>query len=425
MDWSADEAITISNIESGDKVVLGRLYKCTGKAFPTAIFEKYSNISAATLTCQIQSISSPELESARRLTSLELQRNEIGRIQARTFEHLDQATRLDLSYNSIATLEDYAFSGMSALEELSLANNNLTTLNKNAFSGATKLRSISLASNDISSIEVGTFDWPQSNVSELDLSRNQLTELHDNLFSGMAELRTIKLAENKLATLKKNIFAGVLKLKAIDLEKNSLTTIEAGAFDLPEVIEINLKHNPLSSLPDNLFANAPKMQRLILIQTDFTKFPSALLQPSVAIEELAFSVTTMCEVIASDLAMAHKLRVATLLGVDLLPPATPGEEKPSALVEIFITGNRLTNNILNHLAPLRNLEHIRFGSSGNIKNVTDLEKVREIFPNIKDITILEYDFDCDWARIAASALQLNGVSLWVVPCPVLEITSDQ
>ncbi|KAL4641042.1 hypothetical protein GN956_G11784 [Arapaima gigas] len=132
-------------------------------------------------------------------------------------------------------------------ERLELNGNNLTRINKNDLSGLKYMRVLQLMENQIGTIERGAFD-DMKELERLRLNRNQLHQLPELLFQKNAALSRLDLSENFIQAIPRKAFRGATDIK------NLLT------FSPTALFPRTLNNNNISSIPVSSFNHMPKLR---------------------------------------------------------------------------------------------------------------------------------------------------------------------
>uniref|UniRef100_A0A8C3P1U5 Slit homolog 1 protein n=1 Tax=Chrysemys picta bellii TaxID=8478 RepID=A0A8C3P1U5_CHRPI len=122
-------------------------------------------------------------------------------------------------------------------ERLELNGNNITRINRNDFSGLKQLRVLQLMENQINAVERGAFD-DMKELERLRMNRNQLHTLPELLFQNNQALSRLDLSENLLQAVPRKAFRGATDLKNLQLDKNQIGCIEDGAFRALRGLEV-------------------------------------------------------------------------------------------------------------------------------------------------------------------------------------------
>ncbi|XP_056617252.1 slit homolog 1a [Triplophysa dalaica] len=145
-------------------------------------------------------------------------------------------------------------------ERLELNGNNLTRINRNDFSGLKYLRVLQLMENQIVMVERGAFD-DMRELERLRLNRNQLQQFPELLFQKNAALSRLDLSENFIQAIPRKAFRGATDIKNLQLDKNHISCIEDGAFRALRDLEVlTLNNNNISSIPVSSFNHMPKLR---------------------------------------------------------------------------------------------------------------------------------------------------------------------
>uniref|UniRef100_A0A8B9S595 Slit guidance ligand 1 n=1 Tax=Apteryx owenii TaxID=8824 RepID=A0A8B9S595_APTOW len=151
-------------------------------------------------------------------------------------------------------------SGWASTSRMELNGNNITRINKNDFSGLKQLRVLQLMENQISTVERGAFD-DMKELERLRLNRNQLHTLPELLFQHNQALSRLDLSENFIQAIPRKAFRGATDLKNLQLDKNQISCIEDGAFRALRGLEVlTLNNNNITSIPVSSFNHMPKLR---------------------------------------------------------------------------------------------------------------------------------------------------------------------
>lgn len=145
-------------------------------------------------------------------------------------------------------------------ERLELNGNNLTRINRNDFSGLKYLRVLQLMENQIITVERGAFD-DMRELERLRLNKNQLQQFPELLFQKNEALSRLDLSENFIQAIPRKAFRGATDIKNLQLDKNHISCIEDGAFRALRGLEVlTLNNNNISSIPVSSFNHMPKLR---------------------------------------------------------------------------------------------------------------------------------------------------------------------
>lgn len=124
-------------------------------------------------------------------------------------------------------------------------------LASNQFFYAAKLNSLVLNSNSVRRLTAAVFSTAP-NLAFLVLSDNIIDQIEDHAFYGLSNLDELHLERNKIKVLRRYTFSGAENLQSLDLQTNEIEMIEDGAFDLPQLIQLQLARNKIKILPSDL-----------------------------------------------------------------------------------------------------------------------------------------------------------------------------
>jgi Leucine-rich repeat (LRR) protein len=133
------------------------LGKIDSRLFPPKSFEMLAKLNLS--SSQIDSISSCALSNlGHSLVELNLESNNLTRIEASTFQTLSKLKKLYLNANKIQWVARQAFRGLVSLDELNMHDNKLVRIKSGTFKPLVKLKQLRLFINGIKSIEAGVFE---------------------------------------------------------------------------------------------------------------------------------------------------------------------------------------------------------------------------------------------------------------------------
>ncbi|XP_029466034.1 slit homolog 1 protein [Rhinatrema bivittatum] len=145
-------------------------------------------------------------------------------------------------------------------ERLELNGNNITRINKNDFAGLKQMRVLQLMENQINTLERGVFD-DMKELERLRLNRNHLHTLPELLFQNNQALSRLDLSENAIQAIPRKAFRGATDLKNLQLDKNQISCIEDGAFRALRGLEVlTLNNNNITTVPVSSFNHMPKLR---------------------------------------------------------------------------------------------------------------------------------------------------------------------
>ena len=229
----------------------------------------------------------PGLSALRKLTTLNLSRNQIGNEALEVISYIPTLRELRLGDNSLTgglpdilgelkaleildlhgnSIEDipHAIESMSKLKILNLAGNKLTTMPMAAMaemplteilashnrlgghlfpstiSQVTSLQILDVSHNALVSIGDGPFNMPS--LHTFDVSSNRLTALPDLTVSH--KLSTLNASENQIRTIPEG-FTLLQALKSADFSGNNLLTLDDGIGSMENLTILNISNNPL------------------------------------------------------------------------------------------------------------------------------------------------------------------------------------
>ncbi len=176
-------------------------------------------------------------------------KHNIRGIKPKTFiKNTKKVAVLRMDSHKIQKLEANTFEGLDNLETLSMKRGSLVEIDVSAFNGLDSLKTLDIGKNRIKAIAPGTF-------------RNLL------------ELKVLDLGHNSISTLDAGIFSGLVNLEKINLENNLLAGLPEYLFkDNKYAIEIRLSNNKLKNVPSKLFSHISELVKLDLKHNECIDF---------------------------------------------------------------------------------------------------------------------------------------------------------
>ena len=169
------------------------------------------------------------------LKVLSLKNNRLEKLDLRVFCNLVQLEDLDLSFNKINELNTANMPrNLSKLTSLNLQSNQLKFIDPNAFIGLKSLKNLNLSNNKLETLEAHFFQFSRV-LKCVHLQKNNLKMTIDaNTFPGSFELiNEIYLQENPLVSIKDDAFSGMKGLNRLSFD---LTTSFVGLPDQSESV---------------------------------------------------------------------------------------------------------------------------------------------------------------------------------------------
>jgi insulin-like growth factor-binding protein complex acid labile subunit len=224
---------------------------------------------------------------------------------------LDKMVCLDLDENELVKIENGTFENLKSLKTLIIRNNNIEQVDANAFAGLTELRKIRIGSNKIKSlirlddsvdltlfsmienlveiINDNSFANFNKSVSRINVSWNKIQAIDDfafnlemltildltgnfiytlnssDIFYGLANLKELFLSRNVLMSLLPFKFEYLVNLNVLDLNDNFIEEIQNSSFfGLTSLIALSLRGNRLTKLNNSDFMYLNNVTRLEL-----------------------------------------------------------------------------------------------------------------------------------------------------------------
>ncbi|XP_026217825.1 toll-like receptor 13 [Anabas testudineus] len=219
---------------------------------------------------QIQIIHKDAFRALQKLRILTLSGNLLSSVPTAT-RNLPALEELNLNNNNISRLECEDFANQTMLRRLSLYHNSISALKDCVFKDLIRLQVLKLQTNHLSDLN-SAFKKHLPNLSILYLNANQLTQIKNVEFKGLHSLQNLSLHDNQIKDLEKGCFIGLTNLTEILLQKNKVTEAELnkGVFnDLRNLRRLDLRENRIkyqssSSLREPPFSQLFQLETLAL-----------------------------------------------------------------------------------------------------------------------------------------------------------------
>lgn len=258
----------VSNVDFlhyNNLVRLNLQYNQIQKIQPKA-FVNLSNLEELYLGHNILSdITTGTLDTLKKLTILYGNNNNIKVISPGLFTHLDNMVKLRLDGNSIQALQDSAFKGLASLHYLHLESNKLHHIHRNAFSGLASLRFLNLAHNKQSAVRNALTFSHLAALTTLLLSENEIRYVGANVFQNLQKLSRLSLSNNRISRLDRGALKGLSSLRELLIDGNELEEIPAGLLDsLERIEELDFSRNQISNVDSLAFSQLKHLKVLKL-----------------------------------------------------------------------------------------------------------------------------------------------------------------
>ena len=198
------------------------------------------------------------------LTNLSLKFNRISieKLETSIFENLEKIVNLDLSYNLIHSIPNNVFGKLNFLTNLNLNNNFFKLIDEKMLFGLYSLINIAVNFNQIISINEETFSMCCKKIKTLSLNSNLIETLWF-LFSNVSE--RVDLSSNLIKTIKKDSFKKLNFVSYLILNDNKIETIETNSFEkFSTMIFLDLSKNKLIEIKNGTFKNNSNLDYLDL-----------------------------------------------------------------------------------------------------------------------------------------------------------------
>ncbi len=160
-----------------------------------------------------------------KIRSITLSNNLIQSIPNFIFANLSICFFLNLQQNQISRIERNSFEGLVSLRHLNLAHNMISVVHDQAFASPRRLRILYLQHNKISLVNCSTFE-SLYNLQTLVLNDNEITAIHEHTFASLQMLSFLQLDHNNLSCISFNLFGNLTSVRNLKLECNKIQSLK-------------------------------------------------------------------------------------------------------------------------------------------------------------------------------------------------------
>uniref|UniRef100_A0A6B2EHK6 Putative reticulon/nogo receptor n=1 Tax=Phlebotomus kandelakii TaxID=1109342 RepID=A0A6B2EHK6_9DIPT len=184
------------------------------------------------------------------LFDVNLEANQISKVETQAFENLPQLEVLSLGYNNITHLPDDVFGSLGKLKELHVQHNHIAQLSRDVFKGLGNLLNLDMSYNNLTFVGNTVFAELWS-LQELAMHNNKIEQISERAFDGLNNLHTLQLQHNRLIALHNGIFTVVPALNSLNLLDNQLETLTFE--NLHPIFGNLLRPNSVLNIDENKF----------------------------------------------------------------------------------------------------------------------------------------------------------------------------
>ncbi|KAJ8032348.1 Protein artichoke [Holothuria leucospilota] len=288
-----------------------------------------------TVNCALQALTELPTGIPANVSTLDLQRNEIKKLDEESFQYMLILEKLSLFQNYLETLNTHLFSKTVMLQELDISFNQLKDLPDYLLRNTSGLKKFHLKRNFLVTLPSELFSQSIA-LEDLDISYNKLVELPEYLLRNNIKLIKLRLAGNKLTRFRKDFFLQLRNLQELDLSVNHITNMDVNFLSFSKMLwKFSLAGNKLTTLPSHLFSHSYGLEELDVSSNQLEYLPEHLLQNTTKLNVL----------------LLHNNRIKRF-GKDFF-------RQLKFLDELNLDHNQLSNMDLAILSPLKTLRFLR------------------------------------------------------------------
>lgn len=390
---------------------------CTLFTLPLGLFVQFPHIRTVYVwNVQLQLVKPEIFQNAKELSMLDLSRNRIEHLVARTFSLAPNLKHLVLTMNRIRTIDVNTFSELMNLTVLKLNENQLTLMPANVFAPLRQLKTIRLNHNSIKTIPMELFAenvqleniYLNDNaielmageqtfrhlnaVREFDLHNNPILNLECCVINAESiDIRHTNARGCYIGRRTKRILANDNRISIIDIENSSSTTIQLQHIDLAnnklthmtnlthfhELTYLDLSNNnQIADIGLNSFANMKQLEFLNLRNCGMRRIYFGSFSHKSHLKRLDISYNQLNRIDIRMFVSMPKLRSLYLDGNNLsdIDMTEIGKVFPS-LTKIGISNNNWTCDNLASVIKYLDSNGIELDSDGIVKNHENIKGI--------------------------------------------------
>ncbi|GCC35169.1 PH domain leucine-rich repeat-containing protein phosphatase 1-like [Chiloscyllium punctatum] len=321
--------------------------------FPLAICD-IPTLSEVNLSCNALQFIPSAVSNMNNLQTFLLDGNCLGSLPLE-LGNLVQLNYLSLSFNEFRSIP-VVLESLKAVEKLCMSGNYIETLCLQSLRRMPHIKQVDLRLNHITKLDVANVDFLQ-HVTHLDLRDNKLTVLDGTVFEN---IEVIHCERNYLTSLKvsgyflKNLYAATNELEYIDaypvpnnltymdVSRNKLDSLPEWVFEGKKLEVLDISHNQICELPAKLFCSS-NLRKLLAGYNQLRRLPERFERTQAEVIDVQHN--HLIELPSNLFLKADCLRClnASANKLEILPPSCMSEESNSALQELYLTNNYLTD----------------------------------------------------------------------------------
>lgn len=376
------------------------------------------------------------------------------------FQKISALTSIDFSGIGLKDIKKDDFKYSTSLTTLNMSNNDLTYLGNMIFSNLKVLKVLNLTWNHIESFHDGAFDECSTDLAQIDLSHNKLLTLKDDFLINLQDSVTkfyirLMLEFNEISTIERSKRDDKIHYSYISLKSNKLSNFDCTNY---KVDHLNLEFNNIKSFDcekcecTKLFIGGNRLKEIRITENlevldasnneiESVKFDAKnksiihtlnLSKNMIAgnVLELVKNMTSLQKLNLSDISIgplpidsfSNMLSLEELSlknsGISNINFGTFSHQKNLTLLDI--SSNNLRNLNLHMFTALNNL--MSFDMSGNNLSVlNNMESIKGIFPQLKEISIYDNNWNCSYLAILVNSFNMNKIN---IKLPTTSVTNS-
>ena len=314
----------------------------------------------------ITNVSTDLLSSCPDINVLGLGGNPLNRIHPATFSNVTKLLVLTLDHSGLDDRVWESLHPLDHLKDLQLQGNNITKLNKTVMFNLGLLQNLNLGNNDISDLSTGMFT-KMTDLQFLHLHQNNLTTIHNETFLGLQKIFALDLHGNKIRIIHKNGFRPFVSLKELDLSDNLLTEVPHFS-ETNRLQSVDLSFNRIKTIHSESLKSLRNLTRLFLSNNLISKIEAGVFTKFYQITMIDISFNKLHRIIPGTFEGLPRLASLFLQGNDIVNITLNSKDLP-ALKALNLSLNSLSFKIESWSFP-NSTENLDL-SFNNISDITD------------------------------------------------------
>lgn len=324
------------------------------------------------------------------ITFLSGSNNGLKVLSLKNFANAGKLKKLFLSYGNLARISNGTFRNCFSLENLQMTSHKISHVAAQAFQGLTNLHSLSLGNNSIEVLHEDVFSMlPNLNILSLDM--NKLKSLSSNIFKANSALFLAVFSENQLVELPQDLFSSSPELQSLNFDKNLLQSARTYGSSFADFSSNQIGRMKVDSGTQTLFINDNLIEKLECESVDLTSFKKVYASNNKL----------------TNFGCIRDMENLTDLDVSDNNFARPTQDVFMKLTQIrdlrMYNQTKFLKVSAKIFSPMRSISALR------TDRLIDYRNLRQLFPNLMQISLTTRTWNCSYTQQVAKALSRQAI----------------